>query len=210
VRTIVYIDGFNLYYGAVKDTPYKWLDLDALFRRVLQRHHRVVSIKYFTAKVQGRPGDPNAPFRQSIYLQALSAHVPTLQITYGHFLQSTPTMMLAQPIGSTRFAKVLKTEEKGSDVNLALHVLNDAWQKLYDCAVICSNDSDLCEALRMVKKQHRKRIILVVPGNPAQRPPAIQLKRFSDAIVPITAADLAACQLPDPIPNTNFRKPQSW
>ena len=115
-----------------------------------------------------------------------------------------------QPIGQHKFARVLKTEKKGSDVNLALHVLNDAWANAYDCAVICSNDSDLSEALRLVRKQHKKRIILVVPGDPALRPPAIQLKRFSHAVLTLTAADLAACQLPSPIPNTNLRKPASW
>ena len=49
------------------------------------------------------------------------------------------------------FTQVYKTEEKGSDVNLALHVLNDAWLDQYDCAVIVSNDSDLAESLRLVK-----------------------------------------------------------
>lgn len=210
MRTAVYIDGFNLYYGAIKNTPHKWLDLKALFCRVLKPHHQVVAIKYYTAKVQARPDDLDAPFRQSIYLQALKAHIPELHISYGHFLQSTVSMRLERSIGNQHFARVIKTEEKGSDVNLALHLLNDAWQDLYDCAVVCSNDSDLCEALRLVRKQHRKRIILVVPGNPKLRPPAIQLKRYSNAVLQITTSDLAACQLPSPIPNTNVRKPKQW
>jgi uncharacterized LabA/DUF88 family protein len=51
--------------------------------------------------------------------------------------------------------EVWKNEEKGSDVNLALHLLNDAWQDAFDCAVVVSNDSDLAEALRMVKAIHK-------------------------------------------------------
>ena len=47
---------------------------------------------------------------------------------------------------------IYKTEEKGSDVNLALHLLNDAWLNAFDCAVIVSNDSDLAPALKMVKE----------------------------------------------------------
>jgi uncharacterized LabA/DUF88 family protein len=119
-------------------------------------------------------------------------------------------MPLARPNGRDRFAHVIKTEEKGSDVNLALHVLNDAWQNLYDCAAICSNDSDLSEALRLIRKQHKKRVILVVPGDPALRPPAIQLKRYADAVVRITEDHLKASQLPETIPNTTIRKPKEW
>ena len=67
--------------------------------------------------------------------------------------------------------EVWKNEEKGSDVNLALHVLNDAWQDAYDCGVIVSNDSDLAKSLRLVKAQHRKLIGLVTPGAPTRRSP---------------------------------------
>ena len=58
MRTSIYIDGFNLYYGAVKDTPYKWLNLDALCRLLLAQHHTIDHIKYFTAQVSARPDDP--------------------------------------------------------------------------------------------------------------------------------------------------------
>lgn len=42
-----------------------------------------------------------------------------------------------------RTVSVLKTEEKGSDVNLAVDLLHDCVQGLYDCVVVISNDSDL-------------------------------------------------------------------
>ena len=210
MRTIIYIDGFNLYYGALKDTPYKWLDLRALFRRILRPDNEIRAIKYYTAKVAARSDDPDASTNQNFYLEALKAHIPELSITLGHFLQSTVRMRLAKPGPFTKTAEVIKTEEKGSDVNLALHVLNDAWSGLYDCAVICSNDSDLKESLRLVKTQHKKKIVLVVPGDPVLRQTAIQLKRFADAEIRITTADLAASQLPSPIPGTNIRKPAAW
>ena len=73
--------------------------------------------------------------------------------------------------------KVLKTEEKGSDVNLSVHVLNDAWKDKYDCAVIVTNDSDMSEALRLVKRQFPgKKLILIAPGNR----PVAGLKRWAD------------------------------
>ena len=210
MRTFIYIDGFNLYYGAIKGTPYKWLDLKTLFSTILKPYNKILAIKYYTAKVAARPDDPDAPTRQTIYIDALRAHIPEIEITLGHFLQSTVRMRLARPRPWQKTIEVIKTEEKGSDVNLSLHVLNDAWLELYDCAVICSNDSDLSAALRLVKKQHKKKIILVVPGDPTLRPAAIQLKRYADAVIHITEDHLKASLLPNPIPNTSVHKPSSW
>ena len=55
MRTFVYVDGFNLYYGALKGTPFKWLDLVALFGKVLQPRHDILKVKYFTARGRERP-----------------------------------------------------------------------------------------------------------------------------------------------------------
>ena len=55
-RTIVYIDGFNFYYGAVKDTPHKWLDFEAFCRLLLPRDD-IVKIRYFTARISALPND---------------------------------------------------------------------------------------------------------------------------------------------------------
>jgi uncharacterized LabA/DUF88 family protein len=51
----------------------------------------------------------------------------------------------------SKTAEVIHTEEKGSDVNLGVHLVNDAWLNRYDCAVVVSNDSDLAEAISLVK-----------------------------------------------------------
>jgi hypothetical protein len=63
VRTNVYVDGFNLYYGCLKGSPYRWLDLEALCAHLLPKHtiHRV---RYFTARVAARPGKPHDPVHQ--------------------------------------------------------------------------------------------------------------------------------------------------
>lgn len=58
-RTIVYVDGFNFYYGQVRGTPWKWLDPAVLFRRVLGPQNNLVKVKYFTARVQPSPNNPN-------------------------------------------------------------------------------------------------------------------------------------------------------
>jgi len=67
-----YIDGFNFYYGCVKGTPYKWLDLSKLCHLLLPKGFQLSRIRYFTARVAGLPGNPDASTRQNIYLRALA------------------------------------------------------------------------------------------------------------------------------------------
>lgn len=210
MRTYAYIDGFNLYYGALKGNQHKWLDLKSLLHNVLGNAHDILKIKYYTARISARPDNPNSPLRQMIYLEAIKAHIPELEINYGYYLSNTVRMRLAKPTMFRKYENVIKTEEKGSDVNLALHVLNDAWHNRYDCAVIVSNDSDLSEALRLIKKQHQKHIILLVPGDPSKRPPAIQLKRYAHKTISIPQEAIINSQMPNPIPGTNFHKPPEW
>jgi hypothetical protein len=83
MATGVYVDGFNLYYGALKGTQHKWLDLEALSRRLLPKD-QIVVVRYFTALVSARPSDPNQPVRQQAYLRALDTLLwlrPTLGTT---------------------------------------------------------------------------------------------------------------------------------
>ena len=210
MRTYIYVDGFNLYYGALKDSPYKWLDIKALFRGILQPKNNILQIKYYTARVSARPDDPDAPTWQDIYLRALELYIPELTIIEGHFIQKSVSMMLETPIGGKRFARVIKTEEKGSDVNLAVHLVNDAWRNHYDCAVVCSNDGDLSEAVRIVRRELHKTVVLAVPGDPNNRPTSVELKRWASATLRIKADALAASQLPNPIPGTTLHKPVTW
>lgn len=200
MRTYAYIDGFNLYYGALEGTSHKWLDVNLLLRTVLGNDHHIQKIKYYTARISARPDNPNSPLRQMVYLNAIRAYIPELEIHFGYYLSNVVRMRLAKPTPSKKFEDVIKTEEKGSDVNLALHVLNDAWHDRYDCAVIISNDSDLSEALRLIKKQHKKKIVLLVPGDPSLRPPAIQLKRFAHKTISIPLTAISKSQLPESYP----------
>ncbi|SEU34124.1 NYN domain-containing protein [Nonomuraea wenchangensis] len=142
----VYVDGFNLYYGCLKGTSYKWLDLSALCRKLLPRDD-ITRIRYFTARITARPGDPDSPTRQDTYLRALGT-IPQMSVHYGHFQETRPRMPLATPDPSgPRTVKVIKTEEKGSDVNLASYLLLDSFHGDCDVAVVISNDSDLREPL---------------------------------------------------------------
>jgi hypothetical protein len=206
-RTIVYVDGFNFYYGAVRGTPWKWLDPSVLFRHLLGPQNRLVKVKYFTARVQPSPSNPSVSVRQDTYLRALTAHCPLVELYFGHFLRHRISMEHANP--PPRIVEVWKNEEKGSDVNLALHVLDDAWRNAYDCAVVVSNDSDLAEALRLVKAHHRKLIGLVTPGAPTRKT-SKQLREHANFIKPIRTWMLKESQLPNPIPGTTIHKPATW
>jgi hypothetical protein len=90
-----------------------------------------VGIKYFTAPVTARPNDPDQPNRQRLYFRALRT-LPNLEIILGHFLEHEVKMLVAHPVlGSPKYITVIKTEEKGSDVNIASHMINDGYKGLY-------------------------------------------------------------------------------
>ena len=206
-RTIVYVDGFNFYYGQVRGTPYKWLDPTKLFTNVLGAQNKIVEVKYFTARVIPSARDPNVHVRQDTYLKAIAAHCPLVKVHFGHFLRHDVWMENFSPPPNT--LKVWKTEEKGSDVNIAVHLLNDAWLNAYDCAVIVSNDSDLAEAMQLVRSQTKKILGLVTPGAPL-RQPSWQLRRHAHFTKRISTTMLQNSLLPDHIPGTTLHKPPTW
>ena len=209
LRTHVYVDGLNLYYRALRGTPYKWLDLLALCRRILRPQNRILKIKYFTTRIRPTARDPLQNQRQGTYLQALRKHYPEqIEIHLGHFLVKPAKFPLADPAENGRIVEVLRSEEKGSDVNLAVHMVSDAWEDLYDCAVLVTNDSDLAEAIRLTKEKHPQKLVGII--SPAKRSHSVQLRRQADFFARIRPSFLHSSQLPDFIPGTNLRKPPSW
>jgi len=163
MKTNIYIDGFNLYYGCIKGTPYHWLNLAEMCRLLLPKD-KIQRIKYFTALVTARQNDPDQPLRQQTFLRALQT-IPGLEIVLGSFL-SHEVMMPRSPLG-TGYVKVIKTEEKGSDVNIATYLLLDAFRNDFELAVVVSNDSDLLIPIRVVTEQFGKPVGLL---NPQQNP----------------------------------------
>ncbi|MGD9935764.1 MAG: NYN domain-containing protein, partial [Dehalococcoidia bacterium] len=202
-RTSVYVDGFNLYYGALRGTPYRWLDIPALCRTIFPHNH-IDRIRYFTALASSRPNDPNVTVRQQTYLRAL-ATCPEVSIHYGHFLQSNVTMPSVTP--PPRYVNVIKTEEKGSDVNLASHLLMDCFRGDFDVAIVISNDSDLITPLRMVRDMGRPVGLL----NP-HRMPARKLKEVATFYRPIRESALKASQFPVTLKDAHgaITRPKGW
>ena len=203
--TNVYIDGFNLYYGALKGTPYKWLDVAKLSQELLP-NDTIQHIYYYTARVSARPHNPGAPADQQIYLRALRT-IPNLSITYGHFLTHSVSMILT---GSNPPKRVWvdKTEEKGSDVNLAAHLLRDAFQKRFELAVIVTNDSDLAEPVRIVREKLGLPVGIL---NPHQHHSQV-LKRLATFVKRVRQGHILASQFQATLHDEKeaFRKPSSW
>ena len=174
-RTTIYIDGYNLYYSRLKGTPYKWLDIAALFRdRILLPQDpgaEVVAIKYFTAPVKAsyaRHGEASVQ-AQTQYLRALQARDPGLiQIVNGfHVLRTHIPAELPsgrQPEQEQRVARLDDRRKADRRGNLALHAYRDAVRGECDQLVICSNDSDVEPALRMLREDvPAARLGLVMP-----------------------------------------------
>lgn len=207
LRTAVYVDGFNLYYGAIKGTKHHWLNI-AKMCQLLLPGQQITSIRYCTARVSGRPGDPDKPVRQQVYLRALQT-IPQLQISLGMFLSHQVRMPLVKPLPTgERHAWVIKTEEKGSDVNLATHLLHDAHLNQYDTAVVISNDSDLLEPIRIVRRELHKKVGIL---NPHKNPCKVLVPEV-DFFKQIRQGVLAASQFPEELTDSHgiIHKPAKW
>jgi NYN domain len=219
MRTTVYIDGFNLYYRLLRArSPIKWVNPLALVQRILP-DNEITKVRYFTARVSGRL-DPDAPHRQQLYLDALST-VPEIHIHYGTFLEKPKYAGLVTPVLAKKHnndktfrpwpdvAYVWKTEEKGSDVNIATYLLLDAFQHSYEVAAVLSNDGDLIEPIRLTALILGKPVGLLSPvpnPTPALRAAATFLRH-------VTVADIDASQFPNPVvlaSGVKVYKPLSW
>jgi uncharacterized LabA/DUF88 family protein len=164
-RAVVYIDGFNFYYAAYADGEfgdYKWLDLCRFCDDLLPKLD-IVAVRYFTARVKPLPYDPENYRRQDAYLRALLT-LPRLYVHLGLFRQHVVPARLAEPAGNLPAlarVRVHRSEEKGSDVNLASYMLSDGFRNRYDVAVVVSDDSDLHEPVRMVRDELGKKVGIV-------------------------------------------------
>jgi uncharacterized LabA/DUF88 family protein len=220
MRTIVYIDGFNLYYRMLKARPAdKWLNPLLLAQAVLQPTHTITRVNYYIARVSAKAHDPLAPARQATYLSAL-ATVPQLAVHEGSFMISEPWMPLAAPpqakpngyhwrMPPPTVVKVVKSEEKGSDVNLGAHLVRDAFTNAFDVGVVLTNDSDLVEPIRIATVEANKRVGLLVPV----KYPNQSLINVASFHLHIRPGHLRKSQFPSPLsmPDGSFlAKPATW
>jgi NYN domain-containing protein len=212
-KVIVYVDGFNLYYGCLKREPAdaKWLDLQRFAQQMLPRD-TIVGIKYFTAIVDPRPGKLDAPVDQRLYLRALRT-LPNLSIYLGRFLTTEIwARRVDPPAVGAKTVKVFKTEEKGSDVNLATQLLIDGFKENYELAVVVSNDGDLKGPIAYVREQLGLPVGVLNPRKNrsyALSPPDLPRGSFYK---PIRKGAIKSSQFPDSLTDARgtFHKPADW
>lgn len=241
MRVGVYIDGFNLYYGARglcgKSTPgWRWIDLRALSSTLATSRwpsSTVERVIYCTARISGSD-NPVGQREQDIYLRALEASGSADVVELGNYVARVTTAPLAtedhkrRPVlttpawplmvrdsagsnapGSTFMASVARREEKGSDVNVASHLLIDVLGGAIDAAVVVSNDSDLAFPIR-----YARTLVPVGLVNPSRNYLAGKLAGTTGDGVgghwwhQLTAPELRAHQLPSPIGKIN--RPSPW
>ena len=224
-RTNIYVDGFNLYYSAVRDTPFKWLNIATLCQNLLP-NSKIHKIKYFSARVKASRHDPDAPTRQDYYFRALRT-IPNLEIIKGHFVR-WPRLMPQYPLAYPNYpilnkppqrVQVQRTEEKGSDVNLATHLLYDCFINDFDKAVVISNDSDLALSIEIVTTELRKNVVVINPNTTEKVKKykncriSRDLKRVATrCIYSINLKVLASSQFPLTLTDSegSFNKPRAW
>jgi uncharacterized LabA/DUF88 family protein len=205
-RAIVYVDGFNFYYGALKDGPHKWLDLERFFCR-LRQHDQIQRIRYFTARISGF----HAP-NQEAYLLALTT-LPLVDVILGKF--KTKRIECTVPGCPKAGRRIFMTpEEKRTDVNIAIWMLHDAQQDLCDRMILVSGDSDLVPVIRMIKDHFpQKEVVVYVPARTEIRGAAVELRAEADKHKTLPLDLLAKSQFPASVVLAGGRtvtRPPGW
>ena len=207
--TNLYIDGFNLYYRALKDTPFRWLDLRKLAETLFPQDS-INRVCYFTARLNARPGNPSQRQRQQAYLRAL-ATLPCFDVYYGVFRSGVKRRPLAEPVaGLPTHVLVRDSEEKGSDVNLTTRLLVDGFNGEYEQAVVVSNDADFSGAMRYVRDDLGLRVTLVNPDSSNTSPS--ELAGAATYVKRLWKSHLRRSQLPDTLTDAvgTITKPSGW
>ena len=215
------MDGFNLYYRAVLDTPWRWLDLRALALQLLGPAFTLHRIRYFTAHIKAQRDDPQKYRRQQVYLRALKT-IPELVIHKGHFLSNpmwlplsnsaasalTSIFRLSSPHpGDPPLVKVIKTEEKGSDANLAAYLTRDAAKRDCKAAFVITGDSDFAGVIQMVRQDFNFPVHVVDPKGESKH-----LPRAATTYQLLKRSLLPQCQFPDTLSDRYglITRPKAW
>lgn len=230
-RTAVYVDGYNLYYGRLRGSDFKWLDLVVFFEALLESRDQnevLTRVNIFTAWALARfatHGDASAQAQNSYHRALKQLHGERVSITYGtHSMDADGTMLPmyveGQPYDRNVRCRVWKIEEKKTDVNLALGMYRDAAKGLVDRVILVSNDSDTEPVLQAIREDFPHIMIgVVMPRRPTIKPDQPQRRRSGSlasradwTIESISDEHLGAALLPDIVLTKKkpIRKPLHW
>lgn len=205
-RSKIYIDGFNLYYGALRGSQHRWLDLEKYFT-LLRQDDQIQKIWYFTALTDGNKGA-----RQETYLKALRT-TPLVGVQHGRYKKKT----LRCYVPSCRYGgprEYQAPEEKGTDVKIALQMLDDAYQGSCDRMIIVSGDEDLLPAVELIKMRFPSiKITVYIPARDPTRAAAKRLRGASDKHATLPLALLSKAQFAPVLYSKTgeaIHKPTGW
>ena len=203
-RVAVYVDGFNLYYGLRSKgwRRYYWLDLRLLAENLLRPGQELAAVRYFTARISPNLGPQGRSIRQNLYLEALST-LPDLSIHFGYYVSNE---MKCRQCGATWESP----EEKMTDVNIAVELLGDAQDDMFDTAVIVSGDGDLIGPVAAVRQRYpEKRVVAAFPPDRS----SFRLRSVATAAFTVSRRTLSKSQLPDSISKPDghvLTRPTKW
>lgn len=204
-RVIVYIDGFNFYFGLRTNDwkCYYWLDYLKLANKLASRINAVnptlVATKYFTARISS-PFDKRK--RQSDFLEALEVR-GGIDIYFGNYREKQ------YDCDKCKHPNLLSSE-KQTDVNIAVQMLIDAYQDSFDTAILIGGDSDLVPPIKSIREIFpEKRVMACFPPNRSSK----EIVGIANGQLHIREADLKNNQLPLKIIKPDgyeLNCPKSW
>jgi len=204
-RVVVYIDGFNLYYG-LREKNWRdlyWLNIYEFASNLLKAEQRLVAVNYFTARISATSSSMRGKQqRQSNYLDALES-LPNTNLHFGHFLSKKQKCYSCQAMWSTH-------EEKMTDVNIAVELLLDATDDRFDTAIIVSADSDLSPPIKAVLQRFPdKRVIVAFPPKRVSN----TLKKSATGWISIDRRVLKSSQFAEQVYSSRgylLQRPEKW
>jgi 6-hydroxy-3-succinoylpyridine 3-monooxygenase len=230
LRTRVYIDGYNLYYGCLKRSLDKWLDPRALVESILpgilyQQNGKPIryrfqtpAVKYFTAPILEAFATSNDSMAcQSHYHAALQGQLQgELEIIKGYH-DARPARAHQWEEGKVAREcpkiDIWKLEEKQSDVALALHAYSDAIREEVDQIVVLTNDSDFVPAMRMLREHTSAIVGLIAPVRDGRGAVNTEIEKYAHwTRKHIRDEEFARSQLPHMVRSKNgaIHKPITW
>lgn len=186
-RAAFYVDGFNLYHSIdnLKNNSLKWLCLQKLANELVpNRDEYVHSVKYFSAVATHR--SPESMLRHRTYIAALQSQ--GVACILGKFKR--------QPKGCFACgSRWFNHEEKETDVNIAIQMIDDAYNDMFDVCYVVSADTDLIPPMRLLQSRFPEKTLVAV--SPPDRPHGKEIRKIADRSLKLNVNQLSRCQLPD-------------
>ena len=217
-KAVAYVDGLNFYKLRLsRNKSLRWVNPLSLIK-VLFPDYEIVQMHYFTSELRRTDSISAQKLgRQKTYLRALRTLSPNLEYHLGRFRADSrelPSMPLSlNSSGSDyRRVRVLKVEEKGSDVHLGARLVADAALRKFDFQIIVSNDSDLVPALEIAISEFGSEIDLVLPLEEILRGSNQLRQRKLHSIRTVPTDKLVVSQFDEVLQDSQglFHRPSAW